>query len=233
MKRRLRYSSFTAIPDRADVLLRAGRHSDYAILAVLYRRQNFDTLTASASLDQLAEWVGWTRRLDSLSKRLRKLRDEGWLGYDTATAQRTRRYVFHLVPEQSESGPNGFARIGPNETDSEGRSTSGNQASVSSDTSEHESAPEPHVGPNERPDGPNGESSASSLLEQDSAVSPPGNVRTPQRIRVNLLGKENKRTTSWFVEDDHDVGEGTDEAELERLLEETITGPPTGTEVDG
>jgi hypothetical protein len=102
---------FTPVPDRVGLALQAreiDRH-DYAILGYLYRRADRDRpnlqdgdgrrfFPARQSLEQVAEGVRWTLTLDALSKRIRRLRERGWLAYDPISG-RGARYAFRLYPE--------------------------------------------------------------------------------------------------------------------------------------
>ena len=56
------------------------------------------------TLDQLRPWINWTKTDDALSKRLRRLRDKGWLTYETPRKRPT---------STRRSWPRSRPRLGP------------------------------------------------------------------------------------------------------------------------
>jgi hypothetical protein len=99
---------FTPTPRAAIRAVSEGRldASDYVILAAIYDRDVPRDLHVRFTLDQLADWVAWSYSADALSKRLRRLRDDGWFSYEQPR-RKPYRYQVTLIPEPapSERGP--------------------------------------------------------------------------------------------------------------------------------
>ena len=97
--------AFTPTPRRAMQALRSAELSpdNYVVVAFLYERATTWKLAARRStpeltLSQIAEGIHWTGQLDTLSKRLRRLRDEPERWFDYRIEGRG-KYIFTLHPE--------------------------------------------------------------------------------------------------------------------------------------
>ena len=95
---------FTPTPRAAIRAVSDGRldASDYVILAAIYDRDVPRDLHVRFTLDQLADWVAWSYSVDALSKRLRRLRDNGWFSYEQPR-RKPYRYQVTLTPEPATS----------------------------------------------------------------------------------------------------------------------------------
>src|SRR3954447_26387692 len=83
MKARHPFTRWTPMPDGIwhDLAASELLHHEVCVLACLYRRGRFNDFVVEATLEQIADWSNWPRRLDTLSKCLRKLRSKGWIDY--------------------------------------------------------------------------------------------------------------------------------------------------------
>jgi hypothetical protein len=89
------------LPRRALQALGEGELSCYEclVLIFLYDRGARGRRQATATLGQISEGIGWQKRLDTLSKLIRRLKAKRWLDYQSRPGQNGHRYVFELLPE--------------------------------------------------------------------------------------------------------------------------------------
>jgi hypothetical protein len=107
---------FAAIPHRVLDLVRERRlqYDELAILTYLYRRVNRTTWETRFTLDQLQEAIAWPKSSDWLSKRLRRLRREGLIDFESVPGQKAHRYTIRLsLHEASEEAPSSVREIAP------------------------------------------------------------------------------------------------------------------------
>jgi hypothetical protein len=97
---------FTPTPRAAIRAVEEGLldHLDYVILSALYERWFRGQAFVRFTLEQLRVWTCWAYTPDALSKRLRDLREKGWVSYQQPR-KRPHRYEAKLNPEPSERGP--------------------------------------------------------------------------------------------------------------------------------
>lgn len=162
---------FAPVPIRALQALRDRRlsHDEFVLIAFLYGRASWPALWAGrecfeCTLDQLAAGIGSSELPDTLSKRLRRLRDkpDGWLHYTVHGRNRYRFRLFPHPPEESELCPS-------SEEDRNGRSGAANHRD------------RPRLIP-ERPSSAKG---VSGSPEPDGAPSGESNVRDPQTFQTD------------------------------------------------
>jgi hypothetical protein len=103
--KRLGYE-FTPTPRAAIRAVEQGviDHLDYVIISALYDRWFPGTASVRFTLNQLRVWSSWTLTDDALSKRLRRLRERGWVAYQQPQKW-PYRYEAKLISAPSERGP--------------------------------------------------------------------------------------------------------------------------------
>jgi hypothetical protein len=163
---------FTPIPRAAIRALADGRLDvwDTAILAAVYDRDVPRNLNVRFTLDQLGEWIAWPNTIDALSKRLRRLRDDGWLSYEQPRA-RPYRYGVTLTPE-------------PPTSERHPRSNPANELAAP--------APGDARGPSTTPSGPSSDISESDVATTPKRVGVAVDVRPGQRVQRNPSSLEEK-----------------------------------------
>ena len=105
--------AFVPVPRDARMVRRRGELSvdEFDALSELYDRANLLRLarrepTPELTLQQLIEYLGWTKTPSALLKLLGRLRAKGWLSW---TIRGRSIYVFTLHPERSEQIPSSAA----------------------------------------------------------------------------------------------------------------------------
>jgi hypothetical protein len=102
--------AYATHPRRLDRALRRREvdRDEYAILVWLYSRADRSNWIAAVTLAQLAEGVAWELTDDALYRRLRGLRQRGWIAYETRPGKKRHVYAIRLVhdgPTESEDSP--------------------------------------------------------------------------------------------------------------------------------
>ena len=188
MSERLDYE-FTPTPRAALRAVEDGGldHADYVIVAALSDRRMRGRSRVRFTLAELRTAIAWTSTDNALSKRLRRLRDEGWIAYEQPR-RKPYRYDARLCSDRSEVGP----------------------SSAAAKQAESE-APELGPAPSTEPSSPSTESTAIAAAERDSATggSAPG-PSSPDVQTKTSLGPEERlvqasRETSRAREADESV----------------------------
>lgn len=95
---RLNYH-FAPVPRRAVIALRTAelRYDEFVILAWLYDRAPRATFVVRVTLPQVSEGVGWGWSQNWLSKRLRRLREGGWVEFESQPGRHRHAYEIRLL----------------------------------------------------------------------------------------------------------------------------------------
>lgn len=103
--------AFAPVPRSVFAAWRGGRltRAEWSVLCCLYDRANAVTWTVSSrDLDAVTRLVVWEDSLDYLSKTLRRLREKGWIDYESKPGRTRHGYVIRLL-----HGPTGASEEGP------------------------------------------------------------------------------------------------------------------------
>jgi hypothetical protein len=181
--------SFVPVPQRALQALRAGRLSadELAILAFLYWRARWGALrerrvAVSMTLAQLAEGVGFRGPLDTLGKRLRRLRakPESWFTYSITGPDRYELTLHSEAPEPSAECPGSDDAPRPPRRSGLESSASTNRAIAETSPSEDTETPGPLPRPGSPVDRPRSEISEERTAKALTPDGPSEPVRDPQ-----------------------------------------------------
>jgi hypothetical protein len=197
---KLPFDLFAPVPQFVLDALKAGTLSvgEFALVAVFYGRADRKTWIAKFSdLGAIAAVAAWPTSLNHLSKTLRRLRDEGWISFESKPGLKRHRYDIRLRIEllgQSEHCPS--------------RSANRHAASETGD---------PRISPSRAASSPSSQDGATPVVERDSASADSEAGRALQRFSENFRPRQ-----SELVEDDaRAVGDPSEnerqEAEMDRL----------------
>jgi hypothetical protein len=232
---RLNYH-FAPVPRRAVVALRDGQllYDEFVVLAWLYDRAPRTTFVVRVTLRQISDGIGWTRSDDWLSKRLRRLRDRGWIGFDSQPGRNRHVYEIALVDARvlaSEPAPSPRTSRRPSIPGPERRHESHRAPRDAREQSEPSSSRPEHDRPSVLPAGPSPKGDSQRLDKPHRDDSSAGPVRAPQRgsEQDKPLGKgeadSKERSSSRSGDGTRDTGDSYDD--LLQLLRETDPGDGT------